>query len=384
MSQVIAIKNAKLVLENGILEQGILLVKDGKIAAVGKDVAIPESARVVDAQGAYVGPGFVDIHIHGAGKAKTYEDPKEAAAYVLRHGETTILATPSYSLDFEHLMAAIKCVREAMKEIKTIKGLYLEGPYTNPKYGANSHKNPWRRDITPEEFQAFVDAAGEDAVVWTVAPERPDLKPFLAYARKVKPNVIFSLGHSEATPDQIRALGEFTPTIQTHCTDATGSIQFTAGTWGVGPDVYCLKEPNIYCEMISDSMGIHVHPEVQQLILHCKGVERVVLITDCAWSQGGSPSEYAHIHDLAFDSKGGLSGSKLTLDAACRNVMKATGCSVADAFLMASTNPAKAIGFYDRLGSIAEGKLADLVFVDEDFTVLKVMQEGNFVEEEEQ
>lgn len=374
MKECTAIYNANLVLETGIMENGVLLIEDDTILGFG-DVPIPEIANRIDAQGAYVGPGFVDIHVHGGNGFNTCFQTKQAAAYFLRHGTTTLLATPAYSFDFEKYLSAIRSVKAALADAPTVRGFYMEGPYTNPNYGANKDRNPWRGPVQAEDYKALVDEAGDLAKVWAIAPEREDLAPFLAYARRVNPDVKFAIGHSEATPAQIRALGEFAPTLHTHVTDATGRQPVAEGTRGVGPDEHCFMTPDIYAELISDSCGIHVCPDMQKLVLFCKGVDRTILITDSTTLNNPNPPEFSHVTDLNFDATGGLAGSKLTMNQACHNVMVATGCSMVDAFKMAATNPAKALGF-DDIGSIAVGKKADLVFVDRDFHVQQVMLRG--------
>ena len=378
----IAIKNAHLVLETGILWDATLLIEDGRIVSFGKKVAIPENAQVVDAEGAYVGPGFVDIHVHGGGGYQMAQDPLKAAEFFLKHGTTTILPTPAYDLPYEEFLEAIRQGKAAMQAGgagKAIAGFYMEGPYMNPEYGAGAHRNPWRHPLNPEEYETLVDEAGEHAKVWAVAPEREGLRPFLEYARKVNPEVLFSIGHSEALPDQIRALGKFRPVLQTHCTNATGCVNAGGGIRGTGPDEYCLKEPEIYAELISDSCGVHVRPDMQQLILHSKGLDRVILITDSTVTDCPCPPELADIPDINFDETGGVDGSKLTMDQACRNIMTHTNCGIAQAFLLASRNPARVLKMDDEIGSIAVDKKANLVFVDDKFHVRKVMLEGVFV-----
>ena len=118
---------------------------------------------------------------------------------------------------------------------------------------------------------------------------------------------------------------------------------------------------------------------MQQLLIHNKGIDRVVLITDSTKEDAAAPEEFAHITDINFDDVGGISGSKLTMDKACRNIMAHTNCGIAQAFLMASTNPAKAIGMEKTIGSIDKGKNADLIFVDDKFNIQKVMLEGELV-----
>ena len=376
------IENAQIVLENGMLWDGVLLLEGDRILDYGSagemESKIPENAAVIDAEGAYVGPGFVDIHVHGGAEYSSCFQPVEAAEFFLKHGTTTMLATPSYSLPFERFMEAIRTVKAAMDKAKTIRGFYMEGPYMNPDHGANAWKNPWRAPMDPKQYQALVDEAGTLARVWAIAPERGEvLIPFLEYARKINPDVVFALGHSRATPAQIRGLGKYRPTLQTHSMNATGRQSVPGGTRGYGPDEYCMKEPDMYAELISDSCGIHVNPEIQQLVLHNKGIHRTVLITDsCAGELDPPPEHLKHVKDLTFDAHGGLSGSKITMNAACRNIMTHTNCGIAQAFLMASRNPARVLGLDQEIGTIEPGKRADLVFVDDKFHVKQVMLGG--------
>ena len=170
MSQrVKAIKNAKIVLENGILWDGILLIENDRILRYGNaremEEYIPENADVIDAKQAYVGPGFVDIHVHGGGGYLTYENPVEASEFFLHHGTTTLLAAPAYEMTFQEFMDAIETVKAAMGKARTLKGLYMEGPFTNPDYGSHAYMNPWRGPVDLQKGKALVDAAGSLAKV---------------------------------------------------------------------------------------------------------------------------------------------------------------------------------------------------------------------------
>lgn len=375
------IKNANLVLENGILWDGVLLIEGDRIAAFGRpdEVEIPADAEVVDARGLYVGPGFVDIHVHGSEDYNTCLQPLEAAAYFLNHGTTTLMATPSYGENFQEFLGMIKTVKKVLGTggaANAIGGFYMEGPYMNPEYGSGAWRNPWRHPLNPNEYKALVDEAGELAKVWAIAPEREGLESFMQYAKQVNPNVRFSVGHSEATPQQIRKLKKYGINLQTHTMNATGRPPVPKGTRSAGPDEYCMMDPDIYTEMICDSCGIHVSADIQRLVLHCKGIDKVVLITDGTVREGENPEWLRHITDLNFDEQGGLSGSKLTMDAACRNIMTHTNCGIAQAFLMASRNPARAIGMDHEVGTIEVGKKANLVFVDHKFHADTVILEG--------
>ena len=132
----------------------------------------------------------------------------------------------------------------------------------------------------------------------------------------------------------------------------------------------------MYAEMLCDSYGVHVNRDLINLIIHTKGLGKVVLITDSFVSDLPAPEGLRHVTDLIFDENGLLSGSKLTMNVACRNLMTHTNCGIAQAFLMASRNPARAIGLDDEVGTIEPGKRANLVFVDDMFNVKKVMLGG--------
>ena len=379
----IYIKNAKLVLENGILWDGVLAVEGGRIAAYGSasELKIPADAEVMDAKGLYVGPGFVDIHVHGGGGSLFTEDPGKATAHFLAHGETTILPTLYYDLSREGFLDAIECVKKAMdtEAGKAIGGFYMEGPYMNPKYGAKADKNQWRGDILPQMYEKVVDAAGSLAKVWAVAPEREGIEQFLKYAKKVNPEAMISVGHSEANPEQIEKLKRYGIGLLTHCMDATGRVATWGGTRACGPDEYCMTDSDMYAEVICDSMGIHVNPALIRMILKVKGVDKIVLISDSFVSNEQAPEGLRHVTDLVFDHNGGLCGSKLTMEVACKNMMTHTNCGIAQVFLMASRNPARVIGMEDEIGTIAVGKKANLVFVDDAFHVDTVMLEGKVV-----
>lgn len=377
----ILIKNANLVLENGIAWDSALLIDGERIVGFGTEaeLSVPFDTQIIDANGLYVGPGFVDIHVHAGGAYNTCLNPLEAAEYYLDHGTTTLMATPSYSQPFDLFLEEIQSVKAVLGTSlasKAIGGFYMEGPYMNPEYGAGAWHNPWRHPIDPDEYKALVDEAGSFTKVWAVAPEREGLEEFMLYAKEVNPEVVFSVGHSEATPAQILKLKKHGIKLQTHSMNATGRLPVPKGTRSAGPDEYCMIDPDIYTELICDSCGIHVSADIQRLILHCKGIDKVVLITDGTAVRRENPDELKHITDLNFDERGNLSGSRLTMDAACRNIMTHTNCGIAQAFLMAARNPARAIGMEHEIGTIAVGKKANLVFVDHRFNVESVILEG--------
>lgn len=377
----VCIHNAKVVLETGIIWDGVILLDGDRIAAVGdrRELEIPADAEMIDAEGAYVGPGFVDIHVHGGNGHMFDSEPLEAAEHFLKNGETTILATLYYNLSREGFLDSIKKVQAAMAAGgagDAIAGIYMEGPYMNPKFGAMPERNKWKGAIAEEAYKEVVDTAGTDVFVWSVAPEREGIEEFVKYAGTVNPHAVFAVGHSEATPAQVRKMKRYGLRIQTHCMDATGNYSEWVGTRGAGPDEACLNDPEMYAELICDSGAVHVNKDLINLIVRTKGVDKVILITDSFVSDLPAPEKLKHITDLIFDENCWLSGSKLTMNVACRNIMSHTNCGIAQAFLMASRNPARAIGLEDEIGTIEAGKRADLVFVDDVFNVKKVILGG--------
>lgn len=381
----VCIHNAKVVLETGILFDGVILLDGDRILAVGdrREVEIPADCQMIDAEGTYVGPGFVDIHVHGGNGHMFDTEPLQAAEHFLRNGETTVLATLYYNLSKEGFLDSIKKVQAAMAAGGAgdiIAGIYMEGPYMNPKFGAMPERNKWKGAIAEEAYKEVVDTVGTDAYVWSVAPEREGIEEFVRYAGKVNPHAVFAVGHSEATPQQVRKMKRHGLCLQTHCMDATGNYSEWVGTRGAGPDEACLTDPDMYAELICDSGAVHVNKDLINLIVKTKGVDKVVLITDSFVSDLPAPEKLKHITDLIFDENCWLSGSKLTMNVACRNIMSHTNCGIAQAFLMASRNPARVIGLEDEIGTIEAGKLANLVFVDDVFNVKKVMLGGKLWE----
>lgn len=380
----ICIENAKVVLENGILWDGIILVEGERIVGVGarREMQIPDHAERVDAGGAYVGPGLVDVHVHGGGGHLFWQEPMPAAEYLLSRGTTTALPTLYTTLSKQEYLDSIERCRQAKNSGgagRIIGGFYMEGPYMNPGFGASQSKNQWRGDIDPALYKDVVDQAGDMVKIWVVAPEREGIEGFAAYAKQVNPDVKFSVGHSLATPEQVRKLKKYGMNQLTHCMNATGRESKWLGTRGAGPDEACFLDPDMYAELISDSGAVHVAADLQRMILRHKGVDKVILISDNSGRPAGDnppPAGLEHMTDLSFDENGNLGGSLLSLDMVCRNIMTHTNCGIAQAFLMAARNPARAAGLDDEIGTIEVGKLANLVIVDDEFHIQKVMLEG--------
>ncbi|MBQ2786302.1 MAG: amidohydrolase family protein [Oscillospiraceae bacterium] len=187
-------------IENGIIQDYGEMFKAGSF----------EGYEIIGAKGAYVGPGLVDIHVHAGDDREFYVDPIHAAKFMLQQGATTILPTLSFGLDHESLINAIDIVRQA-KDLpggESISGIYMEGPYLNPKYGTGRDRISFKGAAKREEYQEIISRCGNDVRVWAVAPERENIEQFMRDAKTANPNVVFAVAHSEATPQQVEELEE--------------------------------------------------------------------------------------------------------------------------------------------------------------------------------
>lgn len=391
----VAIINAKLILSDHVVEEGTVLIEGERIAACGPNgqVSVPANAEIIDAAGSYVGPGFIDIHNHGGGGYWGHEYPQLAAEAHLAHGTTAILPTVAYMLNREDMRKGVQEVVQAIEQPSDypglIAGIHLEGPFLNPKYGAN------RTNIRPvdmEECRDLLELAGEHIRVWTLAPEMPDQDLFIAEASQHQP-IVFSAGHSEADPESLYRFVSSGLVLGCHLTDASGTTPAVSrfeGTREVGLHEAILAHDDMTAEVIPDAAGVHVRPLMLELILKTKGVDKVIIITDAMPDAGTGKAflpkdfpfynDFATSDDLNFNANGGLEGSRLTMDKAVYNMIKHTGCSITDAFRMGSTNPARLLGFEQEMGSLEAGKLANLVIVNEQIEIRQVIFKGKLVQ----
>ncbi len=381
-----AIINTKLVLEDGIVFDAVILFDGEKIINFGpKDqVEIPEGTEIIDAKGLYTAPGLIDIHNHGSEHDLFVKEPLKCAEYFLKHGQTTVLPTIYYDMTAEQMIEGAKKIKDASKEGagKIIHGIYMEGPYMSGR-GSNFKFIKWNGDITEEAFKPLVDEIGDFVKIWAIDPARQNIEVFLSYVRKKYPNAVFALGHSRATAEQVRKVRKYGITLQTHTQDAGKVKGLAQGTMGAGCDEYTYYTPEMYAEIICDYTGIHVVPDLIKLIVKTKGVERMILITDSMAKSGDYKNNeeegIPYGPDINYDYQGYVSGSRLTLDKAVKNMMRHTGYGLCHAIRFASLNPAKVLGIDEFYGSIEVGKKPNLILIDDEVNVKKVFLEGEEV-----
>lgn len=377
-----AIINATVVAKDHVIPNGIILIDGDRIISFGKmkDITVPKDAEVIDAKNNYVGPGLIDIHTHAADNKWIFEQPKETSDYMLSHGVTGVLPALYYNLDKKSYLSAMDNIIKAYNDgdFKNFIGLYMEGPYLNPNFGCDREKNTWKGEILKSDYMELIEKAKPYAKVWCIAPEREKIENFVQDVTKEIPNIVLAVAHSEATPYQVERFIPFGLKIGTHHTNATGTIFKYSECRGVCVDEVVNYNDEIYAELISDKMGLHVDPYMLRLVRKIKGDNRIILISDQFVCDGPIPKGYEEATDIHFDFAGEIAGSGLTLDIACSNFMVHVGCSVCDCFRFASSNPARLLGLRGY-GEIREGNYADLIIVDDKFNIKKTIFKGELL-----
>jgi N-acetylglucosamine-6-phosphate deacetylase len=373
---------ARLLAPDGVLADGWLAVADGRIAALGtRGAGLPEAAEVIELRGAWLLPGFLDVHGHGAVGHDTMDADVDGlaaiAAHQARHGVTSFLPT-TWTADHPTTLAALEAVAAVAGrrwDGAEVLGAHMEGPYLEPRRcGAQDRRAIRRAD--PTEVEAYLGTGVVRLI--TLAPEHPENLELVRTCRRV--GVTTSIGHSDATFDQVEAAVEAGVTHATHTGNAMRPLHHREpGTVGG-----VLDHPAIAAEVIAD--GIHVHPALLRLVHRVKGVDGMVLVTDAMSATGLAEGTYT-IGDRTVEVRdgavrlpdGALAGSVLTMDRALRTLAAATGAGVAELWPVTSRTPARSIGVADRKGELREGMDADLVVLDEDLDVMLTIVGGRVV-----
>lgn len=353
----------------GLYEKGAVVVEGEEIIAVGNcdDLNLP--TEQIDVGDRLVLPGFVDIHCHGYPGGRCHTSAEIFADYHLKHGTTGLLGSLYRTLPHKETMDAIKMIGDAMGKHSNLLGVHMEGPYINPDLGSNSQER--MRPVRKEEYTELFETGLIKQM--TVAPEMEgtaELFPAMA-----KYGIVPALGHSAASPEDIKRAVSNGASIITHLFDATGcSIEPTrcGGTKEVNFDQAAMLCDHLFYELIVDSQGIHVRHDTVRFAAKAVGVDRLVAITDR--TQGYDDEQGSDLHFV----DGELNGSMLTMDRVCKNLKK-IGFSLHDIVRMTSENPARAIRVFDKMGSLTPGKLANMVIADEDFNLYDVYCHGEKV-----
>jgi N-acetylglucosamine-6-phosphate deacetylase len=370
------------------LHDRVILIQDGRITAIGHrdETQVPADARDIVARDTIVVPGFVDIHIHGAGGHDVMEATPEALRAITerlaRCGTTSLLATTVSAPPDEtcRSLAGIAAYiaspenrpspRRAAAEIL---GIHLEGPFISSA----------RRGVHPESaleapsiplLEKFLMAASGTARILTLAPELPGALELID--RALKEDLVVALGHTDATYEQAQAAIERGAKHAVHVFNAMRP--FSHRDTGVIGAV--LTHADVTAEIIAD--GVHVDSPAVEILLASKSADRVILVSDGIAATGMPDGEYRLgsievrvSKGVARSAEGRLAGSTLTLDRAVRNMVE-LNVSLIDAVRMATLGPARRLGLAGKKGAIAVGADADMVFLRQDLTVAGVMARG--------
>lgn len=363
------IKGANII-RNDMYAKGNIYIEEGRIKHIDTaNQKLEDTGTVIiDATDLVAIPGFIDTHIHGANGADTMDATEEAldsiATFLSKEGTTSFLATT--------ITQSNENIEKALKNISTYKnktgqaellGVHLEGPFVETsKAGAQPEEFIQKPNV--ELFRSWYQLSGGKIKTITMAPEHDLDGDFIEKVVKMGVNV--SAGHTAIQFSEMKQAVTYGVSQLTHLCNAMNGIHHRdVGAVGAA---FLLKE--LQAELISDE--IHVTPEMLQLVYNMLGRERIILITDGMRAKGLPAGHYelggqsVHVSEGRATLKDNtLAGSMLTMVGAVRNMMKLDGIHLKDIVKMASENPAKQIGVFDRKGSIDIGKDADILLLDD-------------------
>ncbi|GAA0180747.1 N-acetylglucosamine-6-phosphate deacetylase [Clostridium sediminicola] len=375
-----ALINGKVILEDSIVEEKVLIFDD-KIKDIKDDYNLDYSIfdEVIDANGAFVSPGFIDVHIHGNGGSDTMDGTIDAlktiSSSIAKNGVTSFLPT-TCTMSNEKIQIVLNTIRLAMKDKMpgaTVLGAHLEGPFINKSYkGAQNEKY-----ILLPDFKLIQNHLDVVKIV-SYAPEKDNNFEF---AKKVTENsdIILSIGHTMASYETaIEAIKEGISHV-THTFNAMTPLKHREP--GV---VGAAFTTDVNCEIIADM--IHIHPSLFQFIINVKGIDHTLLITDSMKAGNIEKGSYdlGGLKVIVDDNSarlenGTLAGSILKMNNAIKNIFNNTNLSLPEVIKMASLNQARELKLDEYIGSISKGKNADITIFNDSFEVNKTFVNGKIV-----
>lgn len=379
------IRNADIYV-NHKFEKTSLILKNGRIEAIGPDVDERfQDARVCDFEGLRVVPGFIDIHTHGAVgvdvNGASCEDLEKICRFFASQGTTGWLASVLTDTKEQTLWCLDQYRRwqEIAHKGARLLGIHLEGPFLSTEYKGAMPEHLLKTCPDPALVKEYQERAGGGIRYITVSPELEGMVDFIPELKRM--GIQVAIGHSGADYETSMAAIRSGAMASTHTGNAMKLLhQHFPSIFGA-----VLEADTVYCEVICD--GRHLHPGTVRLILKTKGLDRVVAMTDSIMAAGLPDGEYRlGVNDVVvvdgdakLKSNGVRAGSTLTTCQALKNLMKFTGRPMEELLPLLTENPAKLIGVFDRKGSIAVGKDADLVALDKNGEIQKVFVGGRLI-----
>jgi N-acetylglucosamine-6-phosphate deacetylase len=366
-------------LEQGICRPGWVETSGGRIVGCGS--GLPPRPAEVDMPEALLVPGFVDIHVHGGGGA-SYTDGNDAdilraAMFHRSHGTTTTLASLVTASPAD-LLTAVYALADSTRA-GAVAGIHLEGPWLSAAR-CGAHDPAQLRDPAPTEIDALLTAGGGAIRMVTLAPERTGSDD--AITRFADAGVIVAVGHTDATYEQTRHAVELGATVGTHLFNAMRPVHHREP----GPAIALLQDARVTVELIAD--GVHVHPAMQRAVIEAAGADRVALVTDATAAAGLGDGEF-RLGGMQVDvveqvarvrGTSTIAGSTATMDQLFRSAAglgSDRDAALAAAVQMTATTPARALGL-DRAGCLRTGADANLVVLERDLQVTRVMAGGEW------
>lgn len=393
MQQPIKIYNAKIITPHKIIENGTLLVTGEKITVVSEKNIETENAKVIDAKGNYVSPGFIDIHVHGGGGHDFMDGNENAflkiAALHAQYGTTSMLPTTLTSSK-EELLQTLAIYESANKKNSNgaqFLGMHLEGPYISMNQkGAQDGR--YIRNPDPNEYREIISSAS-CIKRWSSAPE---LKGSIELGRFLKSkNILPAIAHTDAIYEEVKEAFDNGYTLITHLYSAmTGVTRRNAFRYaGVIESAYLIDEMDV--EIIAD--GVHLPTPLLKLVYKIKGADRIALITDAMRAAGMPEGEsvLGSLHNglkvivedgvAKLPDRSSFAGSVATANRLLKTMVKMAAVPITDAVKMLTTTPARILNVSDTKGELIAGKDADIVIFDDDFTIQKTIIQGKVVYE---
>ena len=373
--------NARLIFSDEIRDGLELVTHNGKITAVREQMQ-KRGEEVIDLEGNYLAPGFIDLHVHGALGRDTMEASAEAFRIICDYhasGGTTSLLLTTATAPLDNIVDVLKTVRDYRSSIGAVVGVHLEGPFIS-KAKCGAQRAEFIQDPSPVGAQQLLEYADVIRRV-TIAPELPGaLEAIESFHMH---GVSVSGGHSDAWDEDARAAFDHGMRSVTHTFNCMSGAR-RRGVYRVGGLLeFALSEPGVMCELIAD--GHHVSRTLMKMLYRAKGPGGTCLVTD-ATAGAGLPdgSRFSLFgNDCIVESgvclladRSALAGSAAGMIDLVRTMVRTSDVPLPEAVAMATQNPARAIGLETK-GQLAVGADADLVVLSPDLRVLRTFIAGD-------
>ncbi|WP_222536316.1 N-acetylglucosamine-6-phosphate deacetylase [Pedobacter polysacchareus] len=389
----IKIYNGKIITPHRTINGGCIIIEGGKILEVSTSDIPIENALEINAMGNFIGPGFIDLHVHGGGGHDFMDNEPEGflaiAALHAKHGTTALMPT-TLSSEHQDLMDTLSVYETAnARNVNGAQfiGIHIEGPYFSMEQrGAQDPR--YIRAPVPAEYQEII-ANSKSIKRWSAAPELTGALEFAQYL--TERGILPSIAHTNAIYEEVLPAFEKGFRHATHFYSCmSGVSRRNAYRYaGVIESAYLLDAMTV--EIIAD--GTHLPAPLLKLVLKIKGADRTALVTDAMRAAGMPPgpsilgSRRDGLEVIVEDNVAKLkdrtafAGSVATMDSLVRNMVTMADATLEDAVKMASLTPANIIGIGDRKGSLVAGKDADIVIFDEEINILRTIVAGKSIYE---